>query len=315
MELTRPSYENSLWASQKSFQRSTHAEHLQDLNARISWVGFQHDLHKIFSPCKDTERISPGPRHELLTRTCTISCKRLWQHFTRISTRSSHKEVYKTLIKIFMPGPLRGTHKMSYKDLLLLQRIFTTSWCKIRTRASHTTFQRSTTASSLCKDLLERISPGSDLYRSTQGPLREEFSRISARACLRENLQWKNRRPRAWEPRSADFVRACAVEIYLDISQEQFDARLYRKNAAPTGTTGLWRRNAFGHLRRAVFCENLQEKCRAPRSGADFVRACAIEMHMDMLQEPFYARIYRKNAAPKMEHPDQAPALTPAVRP
>ena len=43
-------------------------------------------------------------------------------------------------------------------------------------------------------------------------------------------------------------------------------------------------------------------------------RACAVEMHMVMSQEPFYARIYTKNAAPQMEHPDQALAFTPTVR-
>ena len=46
---------------------------------------------------------------------------------------------------------------------------------------------------------------------------------------------------------------------------------------------------------------------------ADFVRACAVEMHMDMSQEQFYA-IYRKKAREQMEHPDQAPALSLTVR-
>ena len=114
-------------------------------------------------------------------------------------------------------------------------------------------------------------------------------------------------------------MRACAVEITWTYQKSMLRENLQEKCCAPGPgqpvCASLRRRNAFGHLRRAVFCENLQEKCRAPRSGADFVRACAIEMHMDMLQEPFYARIYRKNAAPKMEHPDQALGLTPAVRP
>jgi hypothetical protein len=48
----------------------------------------------------------------------------------------------------------------------------------------------------------------------------------------------------------------------MDISQEEpLYARFERKNAAPQSRI------------------------------ADFVRACAIETHMDMLQEPFYARI------------------------
>ena len=44
--------------------------------------------------------------------------------------------------------------------------------------------------------------------------------------------------------------------------------------------------------------------------AADFVRACAVEMHMDIAQEQFYARIYGKKAKSQMEHPDQAPPLT-----
>ena len=42
----------------------------------------------------------------------------------------------------------------------------------------------------------------------------------------------------------------------------------------------------------------------APQSRvADFVRDCAVEMHMDMSQKPFYARIYSKNAAKQMAYP------------
>ena len=113
------------------------------------------------------------------------------------------------------------------------------------------------------------------------------------------------------------FVRACAVEMHLDISEEPFYARSYKENVAPR-TASQRGRNALGHLKRAVLRENLQGKHSAPRSskahGADFVRACAIEMHMDMSLEQFYARIYRKKAGSRMEHPDQAPALTPTVR-
>ena len=48
--------------------------------------------------------------------------------------------------------------------------------------------------------------------------------------------------------------------------------------------------------------------CR--NAGLCFVRACAIEMHMDISQEPFSARIYSKNAGAQMEHPDLTPAST-----
>ena len=48
--------------------------------------------------------------------------------------------------------------------------------------------------------------------------------------------------------------------------------------------------------------------------GLPFVRACAVEMHMDISQEPFYATIYKENARDQIEHPDVTQALTPTVR-
>jgi len=35
-----------------------------------------------------------------------------------------------------------------------------------------------------------------------------------------------------------------------------------------------------------------------------FVRACAVKMHMDVSQEQFYARIYRKKAGEQRAYPD-----------
>ena len=104
-------------------------------------TGFPQDLltRTCTRSCKDTGRISPGPLQELLTRTCIRSCKGLWQHLIRISTRSS---------------------AAARADL-------TRSWCKNLPRASHKSFHTSTSN-------------------------REEFSRISTRARLCENFQWKN---------------------------------------------------------------------------------------------------------------------------
>ena len=96
------------------------------------------------------------------------------------------------------------------------------------------------------------------------------------------------------------FARACTIEMHMDISQEQFYARICRKMPRPrTGTTvlrepaprqstctwtyqnshfmrefteicrtprsGLPSRNAVGHLRRATHANIFQGKCR----GAD----------------------------------------------
>jgi hypothetical protein len=65
--------------------------------------------------CKDIWRISPGPLQELLRITCARSCKGPWQHFITISRRASHKDLLKTLAKIFKPGPLEEAHRIVIK--------------------------------------------------------------------------------------------------------------------------------------------------------------------------------------------------------
>ena len=63
-------------------------------------------------------------------------------------------------------------------------------------------------------------------------------------------------------PGARHFVRACAVETHMDISEEPFCVEFYRKNDGP------------------------QSRAR------HFVGACAVERHMDISQEP------GKNAGP-----------------
>ena len=82
------------------------------------------------------------------------------------------------------------------------------------------------------------------------------------RAILCENLQGKCQ---TLIPRRLS-VRACAVQMHMDVSSEPYDARVYQKNGAPQD----------------------RDTC--------FVRACAVELHMDMSQEPFYVEIYKKHA-------------------
>ena len=80
------------------------------------------------------------------------------------------------------------------------------------------------------------------------------------------------------EDRSPDcdpqFVRACAVEIHMGKTHEPFHAEIGKKNAAPDVQcrfcAGLRKRHAFGHLRKAILCGNLQEKCRAPEIRRTF---------------------------------------------
>ena len=84
-----------------------------------------------------------------------------------------------------------------------------------------------------------------------QGPRREEFSRISTRARLCKNIPWKCRRPRA-------------VEMHIDIWQEPFFARIYRKNAAPQERGPFCASLHKSHLRE------ITEKYRAQRTGPPF---------------------------------------------
>ena len=86
----------------------------------------------------------------------------------------------------------------------------------------------------------------------------------------------------------------------MDILQEQLHASLQEKGRAPGAQqpqplgASLRNQNAHGHLTRAILIENLQETAAPQDHHAQFVRACVVEMHTYMSEEPIYARIYRK---------------------
>ena len=68
------------------------------------------------------------------------------------------------------------------------------------------------------------------------------------------------------------------------------------------------------HFIRATVCGNLQEKCRGPgwargHTHTHFVRACAVDMHVNMSQDPLYTEIYRKNAGAQIEPRTQTRTL------
>lgn len=108
-----------------------------------------------------------------------------------------------------------------------------------------------------CNSLLERIPPGSpqDLDKIMQGPLTQGFT---------------GKMPCPDGPRDRDrhFVRACAAEMCVDMSQEPSHARIYRENAVPRRIprprpslcASLRSRGAHGHVGRTILCENLQVK-------------------------------------------------------
>ena len=59
-------------------------------------------------------------------------------------------------------------------------------------------------------------------------------------------------------------------------------------------TRPKWREGSTGDLTRAMLYGNLQENAGRVARGQRFARACAVEMHMDISQEPCCMEIYRK---------------------
>ena len=74
-------------------------------------------------------------------------------------------------------------------------------------------------------------------------------------------------------------MRACKVEMHLDMSEEPLCLEIYRKSA------------------------------QAQNLDAHFVRACTVDMHVNISQEPLYTEIYRKNAAPQSQPRTQTVTL------
>ena len=167
----------------------------------------------------------------------------------------------------------------------------------------------------------------------------QHFARDTFYGNLQENAAPKNLGPH--------FVRACAVEMHVNISQEPLFTEISGKTcrAQKPRTTlcaSLRSRNALHFFARAISCGKLQKNA-APHLGPHFVqpcaiemhvnfsqerlnaeiyrknaepqnlglhnvRACAVEMHVNISQEPLFTEIYRKNASAQSEHPDHAPA-------
>ena len=143
----------------------------------------------------------------------------------------------------------------------------------------------------LCKDLLDRMSSGFSQHLLTG------TSRTLAKIFTKKDLPQNN---------PGTTVLCEPVQSKCTRTLEQFYARIYPKKCrgptpVPTFCASLRSRNAHGHLTRAILilCENCQEKCRVPTPVYPrFVRACAVEMHMYISQEQYYARILRKMLGP-----------------
>ena len=72
-----------------------------------------------------------------------------------------------------------------------------------------------------------------------------------------------------FQDREAHFVRACAVEMHMDMSQEAFCAEIYRENAVRVSRDTHFARACAVEMhmdrsQEALLCGNLQGKCQTP---------------------------------------------------
>ena len=111
----------------------------------------------------------------------------------------------------------------------------------------------------------------------------------------------------------------CAFDMHVNIPQEPLDTDIYKKNAAAQLDPRSGTRSFCEHFTRATLHGNLQEKCCSPdwAQNADrhFVRACAVQMHLEISQEPLkFAGKMPRPSWSTLIYPDQAPAFTTTVR-
>ena len=126
---------------------------------------------------------------------------------------------------------------------------------------------------------------------------RQNAHRHVTRSILYGNLREKGRGP---EPRPT----LCASLRSRNAHQHVTRAILYRNLQEkcrgpvprPTLFASLRSRTAHQHVTRAILSEIYWKNAAAQNHGADFVRACAGETHMNTSQEPLQADICWENA-------------------
>ena len=79
--------------------------------------------------------------------------------------------------------------------------------------------------------------------------------------------------------------------------------------AVGVGPTRSWYKNLQKASQNSSHTSTSDTFAKSSCKDLHVVQACAIETQMHMAQEPFHARIYRKNAGSQVEHPDQAPTF------
>ena len=109
----------------------------------------------------------------------------------------------------------------------------------------------------------------------------------------------------------AHFVRACAVEMHVNTSHAPLYTDIAGKMPRPrlrperryTLCASLRSRSACQHFTKATLYGHLQENAAAQKRDPHFVRACAVEMLVNISQESLHTEVYRKNAAAQKRDP------------
>ena len=121
------------------------------------------------------------------------------------------------------------------------------------------------------------------------------------RATLYGNLRVKCCRPKPRRRLCASLRARNACQHFtkatlcrnLQVKMPQTKMSLKRRERRKTLCASLRSRNACQDFTGATRRGNVEVKCRRPKRTQHFVRACAVETHVNISQESLYKEIYR----------------------
>ena len=133
--------------------------------------------------------------------------------------------------------------------------------------------------------------------------IRDLLVKISAQDLLDHPHEHRAATRAMWQAQSDERVpHGSTGDLTRAMSYGKFTGKCRTRRPGPAFSTSLRSRNAHGHFTRAILCGNLQENAGRVARGQRFTRACAVEMHMDISQEPFCVEIYKENAGCRNAH-------------
>ena len=166
--------------------------------------------------------------------------------------------------------------------------------------------------------LADRISSGSSHNIFSQGPL-QDFGQSLHIPRTSKNAPWNSCKVVIEGTKTRTMREPAQSKCTWTSQKEPFSyARIYNENAAGQGRGNrLCKPPQPKCIRRSRLCDNVQWKCPRPRPwqphGADFVPACAVEMHTDIAQGHF-TREFTANVPRPRAYPDLTPAFTLTAR-